>query len=302
MALCREGKVEEVLEFMSQGVLADYFTYEILLDSCGSMQSVELGKRVHQFLIRSSYNGDVGLSRKLMEMYVKCGCMRDARRVFDRLRERDLGCWHCMINGYVDNGQGSDGLALFEQMRKEELRLDGDSFVTVLSACASVGALEEGLMYFRLMEDEYGIVPGIEHYLGVIEVLGKAGHLDEAMEFVDNMPIVPTAGIWEALSSLARMQGNVELEDLAEELLAALEPSRAMANGHPTLPPKKHSPDNMLEDNRSLKGRRLQRVAIENAMQSSWNLRKIEHFRYSRKGRWLALRVTCHEFYNSFIS
>ncbi|KAK9275494.1 hypothetical protein L1049_022761 [Liquidambar formosana] len=247
MSLCEEGKIQEAVEYMNQGVCADYGVFYALLDSCGDSRLLKVGKRVHELLNRSKFCGDVELNNKLIEMYGRCGSMRDARRVFDRIRDRNLSSWHLMINGYAMNGQGDDGLLLFEEMRKLGLQPDGQTFVVVLSACASDGAVEEGFIHFESMKSEYKIVPGTEHYLGVIDVLGKAGHLSEAEEFVEKMPIEPTAEIWEALMNFARIHGDIELEDRAEELMVALDPSKAVANKIPMPPRKKHSAVNMLE-------------------------------------------------------
>ncbi|KAL6974693.1 hypothetical protein U1Q18_028873 [Sarracenia purpurea var. burkii] len=244
MSLCNEGKIEEALEFLSQGVSADYTTFEALLNSCGSPKSLELGKRVHELLVRSPYVGNVELNNKLIEMYVKCGSMRHARRVFDRMRERNLGTWHLMLEGYANNGEGDKGLLLFGQMRKAGLQPSADTFVTVLSACTSAG---EGFIHFESMKKEYNIDPGIEHYLGFIHVLGNAGHVNEAMEFIEKMPIEPSSKIWEAIMNIAHIHGDIETEDRARELLVALEPSKTTSNEPPIPPPKKQSATNMLE-------------------------------------------------------
>ncbi|XP_028114963.1 pentatricopeptide repeat-containing protein At2g15690, mitochondrial-like [Camellia sinensis] len=247
MSLCREGNINEALEFMSRGVPADYTIFEALMNSCASPKSIEVVKRVHELLIRSPYVGNVELNNKLIEIYVKCGSMRDARRVFDKMRERNLDSWHLMINGYANNGEGDDGLVLFGQMRKSGLRPSADTFLAVLSACATAEVVEEGFTHFELMKNEYGIDPRIEHYLGVIDVLGKAGHVNEAMEFIEKMPIEPTAEIWEAAIKFARIHGDIEIEDHALEMLVDLDPSMAMANTLTTPPPKKQSATNMLE-------------------------------------------------------
>ncbi|GKA64928.1 pentatricopeptide repeat-containing protein [Tanacetum coccineum] len=77
-------------------------------------------------------------------MYVKCGSMRDARRVFDRMHERDeLSLWHLMMKGYVDNGDAGAGLLLFGQMKELELSPDGETFRLVLLACEGVGSVQE---------------------------------------------------------------------------------------------------------------------------------------------------------------
>ena len=249
MGLCEEGKVEQVVEYMGQGVFADYGVFCALLDSFGDSKSLQVGRRVNEFLKRSPFRGDVELNNKLIGMYGRCGSMRDARRVFDRMRERNMCSWHLMINGYAVNGQGNYGLLLFEEMRKAGgLQPNGKTFVLLLAACASVEVVEEGLMYFNLMKNEYGIVPGIEHYLGVIDVFGTSGHLNEAEEFVGKMPFEPTAEVWEALRNYARIHGDIELEDHVDELLVSLDPSKAIADKIRIPPRKKHSATNMLEE------------------------------------------------------
>ncbi|KAL0334856.1 UNVERIFIED_CONTAM: Pentatricopeptide repeat-containing protein, mitochondrial [Sesamum radiatum] len=178
-------------------------------------------------------------------MYSKCGSMTDARRVFDHMPDRNMDSWHLMINGYAANGLGDDGLALFEQMRKLGLPPNGETFLA-LEACASAEAIEEGFLHFESMKTDYGISPGIEHYLGLLGVLGKSGHLAEAEAYIEALPFEPTAVIWEALMNYARIHGDIDLEDRAEELMVSLDPSKAVTNKIPTPPPKKQSGINML--------------------------------------------------------
>lgn len=247
MSLCQEGKVKEAVDYMDQGVFADYPVFDVVLNWCVNSKSLEVGKKVHKLLSRSKFNSDDGLNNKVIEMYGRCGSMTDARRVFDRMHERNMSSWHLMINGYAMNGQGDDGLLLFDQMRKLKLQPDSQTFVAVLSACASEGAVEEGFLFLGLMKSEYGIAPGIEHYLGVIDILGKAGHINEAEEYVEKMPVKPTVEVWEALMNFAQIHGDIELEDHAEEMMVALDPSKAATNKIPTPPRKNHSAVNMLD-------------------------------------------------------
>ncbi|KAK9102606.1 hypothetical protein Sjap_019860 [Stephania japonica] len=187
VGLCREGKVKEAVQYMSQGVVAD------------------------------ADGGELRLANKSIEMFGKCGSMNDARNVFNRMPQRDLDSWHLMMNGYSSNGQGDEE------------------------------AVEEGFIHFDLMKNEYGITPGIEHYLGLIDVLGSSGHMAEVEEFIENLPFEPTAQIWELLRHFARIHGDIDLEDRAEELMVALDPSKAIKNKIPTPPPKKRSAFNMIE-------------------------------------------------------
>ncbi|KAM3395301.1 pentatricopeptide repeat-containing protein, mitochondrial [Capsicum galapagoense] len=248
MTLCNEGKIDQVIEYISLGVAADFRVFETLLSYCTKLASSDVGEKVHELLLRSPWSNNIELNGKLVEMYVKNGSMRSARKVFDKMLERKLELLHLMISGYAETGDGEGGLRLFEQVRK--LRLlepNVDTFLVVLSACASMGAVKQGFMYFELMKKEYGIVPSVEHYLGVIDVLGKSGHLNEALEFLEDMPIEPTKQVWETVINFARIHGDIELEDHTDELLVRLDSSRNMTDKTPAPFQKRHSEFNMLE-------------------------------------------------------
>lgn len=246
LSLCREGKVKEVIEHMDQGVRADAECFSLLFQLCGNSKKFEDAKKVHDYFLRSTFRSDLQLNNKVLEMYSKCGSMTDARRVFDHMPDRNMDSWHLMINGYAVNGLGDDGLALFEQMRKLGLPPNEQTFLVVLEACASAEAIEEGFIHFESMETDYGISPGIEHYLALLGVLGKPGHLAEAEAYIETLPFEPTAVIWEALMNYARIHGDIDLEDRAEELMVGVDPSKAITNKIPTPPPKKLSGINML--------------------------------------------------------
>ncbi|KAL5705858.1 hypothetical protein ACHQM5_024097 [Ranunculus cassubicifolius] len=247
LGLCREGKIKEAVGFMSRGVIADIPTFFELLEVCGNSKLQEEGKKVNEFLMKSPYRSDVKLVNKSIEMFGKCSSMRDARQLFDRMTERSLDSWHLMMNGYSMNGLGDEALELFEQMRKLGVQPTEETFQVVLSACASAEAIEESSIYFDLMKNEYGITPSIDHYLGVIDVLGSAGHVAEVGEYIEKLPFEPDARIWESLKNYARIHGDVDIEDYAEELMVALDPSKADPKKIPTPPPKKRLAVNMLD-------------------------------------------------------
>ncbi|KAF8041836.1 hypothetical protein BT93_A0434 [Corymbia citriodora subsp. variegata] len=245
--LCQGGKVKEALELMNEGVKADADCFSWLFDLCGKSKSLENAKKVHDYFLQSTCRGDLQMKNKVLEMYGKCGSMVDARRVFDHMLDKNMDSWHLMINGYACNGLGDDGLELYEQMRNLEMKPNEQTFLAVLSACASIGAVEEGFIHFESMQNDYGIKPGIEHYLGVIDVLCQPGHLAEAVEYIEKLAFEPTLEVWEALKNYARIHGDLDLEDHVEELMMAIDPSITTANKIPTPPPKRRSVINMLE-------------------------------------------------------
>ncbi|CAA7402852.1 unnamed protein product [Spirodela intermedia] len=246
-ALGREGKVNEAVKLLEQGVTADAATFRALIRCCSNSKLLDDLKKIKEFFVRSPFRADVETNNFFLERFSFLGTMTDARQLFERMPQRDMNSWHLMIGGYASNGLGDDGLQMFEQMRKAGIQPDARTFVLVLSACANADAIEEGFIHFDSMHKEYGIEPNTEHYVGLIELLGCAGQLNEAVEFAERLPFAPTAEIWESLMKLARMQGDVDLEDRMEELLVLTDPSKAVPSKIPTPPPKKRYDYHMLE-------------------------------------------------------
>nr|XP_034899949.1 pentatricopeptide repeat-containing protein At2g15690, mitochondrial isoform X3 [Populus alba] len=242
--LCQEGKAKQAIELMDNGVKADGNCFYSLFEMCSKHEDA---KKVHDYFLQSTFRGDVKLNNNVIKMFGKCGSMADARRVFDHMPERNMDSWHLMINEYANNDLGDEGLELFEQMKKLGLEPTGETFHAVLSACASAEAVEEGFLYFEEMSREFGISPTLEHYLSIIDVLGKSAYLNEAVEYIEKLPFEPTVEIWEALRKYARSHGDIDLEDHAEELIVSFDSSKAVANKIPTPPPKKYNLISMLE-------------------------------------------------------
>ncbi|RWW25048.1 hypothetical protein GW17_00010640 [Ensete ventricosum] len=252
VALAREGKLKEAVDLLNQGVRPDPPTFFDLIASCSDSKHLDELKKIYEFFFRSPYRADLQINNKLLEMFSKCGSMIDARRVFDRMPDRTMDSWHLMIDGYAVNNLGDDGLQMFEQMRKVGVRPNGSTFLSVLAACASAEAVEEGFIHFDTMHKEQGIPPQVEHYIGLIEVIGKSGHLNEAMEFIEKLPFEPPVAVWEAMMNLARAQGDVDLEDRAAELMAFVDPSKILPSKIPTPTAKRRSGLNMLDGRNKL--------------------------------------------------
>lgn len=256
MGLCREGRVKDAVELLAKGARADPPAFYELAAACSNPKLLEELRKVHDFFLRSPFRGDLWVNNKLLEMYAKCAAMPHARRTFDNMPDRDMDSWHIMIDGYSVNGLGDEALRLFELM-KECMAPTSHTYVLVLNACANSEAIEEAFLYFDAMSRDHGIEPGVEHYVGIIEVLGKSGHLNEAMEYIEKLPFEPNAMLWESVLNLARMNGDIDLEDRAEELLVSLDPSKENPKKLPTPPPKRRLGINMLDGRNKLAEYRL---------------------------------------------
>ncbi|KAF8009309.1 hypothetical protein BT93_J0343 [Corymbia citriodora subsp. variegata] len=227
---CREGKVKEAVEVLkllvSKGVAVDFPRYVQLMHQCGENKTLEEAKTVHEHVMRSMAPLNVFAFNRILEMYGRCGSMDDAFAVFDKMSERNLSTWDIMITWLAKNGLGEDAIDLFTQFKEAGLKPDGQMFIGVFSACAAEGDIYEGMLHLESMSKDYGIVPSMEHYVSAVDMLGRTGHLDEAMEFVEKMPLEPSVEIWETLMNLCRIHGHAELGDRCAELVEQLDPSR----------------------------------------------------------------------------
>ncbi|CAN1315322.1 Pentatricopeptide repeat-containing protein At2g33680 [Linum perenne] len=223
----QSGDSQKALELFSTmhfaGVYPSEYTVVGVLNSCSDVAAVEEGKQVHSYLLKLGFETQMFILTALVDMYAKCGHVRDARRGFDVLSDPDIVLWTSMIAGYVQNGQGEEALQLFQDMRLEEgTKPDHITFVNILSACSHMGMIDKAWTYFNMMFDEFGIAPTIEHYACMVDVLSRAGQLKEAKDFIDSVPIDHGICLWRILLSACRNYRNYELGAYAGEKLMEL--------------------------------------------------------------------------------
>ncbi|OVA09723.1 Pentatricopeptide repeat [Macleaya cordata] len=216
----------EALDLFKQvkllNIQLDFVTVLSVVRACSNLASLRQARFVHGFTIRSSFQHALVLETALIDLYVKCGSLEYARKVFDRMRKRNLISWSTMISGYGMHGHGREALGLFDQM-KGSMKPDHITFVSVLSACSHAGLTAEGWNCFNSMARDFGVTPRSEHYACMVDLLGRAGRLNEAREFINNMPIKPESGVWGALLGACRIHLNVELAEFAAKSLFELD-------------------------------------------------------------------------------
>ncbi|OVA00734.1 Pentatricopeptide repeat [Macleaya cordata] len=168
--------------------------------------------------------GALSQGTALTDMYAKCGVVDEAEKVFGLMRVKNVYTWNVLISGLAMNGQGEAALEIFSKMVMKNVKPDGVTFLAVLCACCHQGLVEEGRKFFQSMQKEYGLRPGIEHYGCMVDLLGRAGLLDEAQEVIKNMPRKPDPVIWRALLAACRIHGDSNLAEVAIGKLIELEP------------------------------------------------------------------------------
>ncbi|XP_057813455.2 pentatricopeptide repeat-containing protein At4g21065 [Cryptomeria japonica] len=224
----QNGFAEKALEIFKlmhlEGVKPDSTTFVSILPACAKMGALEQGMDIHQSVIESGFLSDVVVASALVDMYAKCGNVNTARDLFDNMPQRNLISWTAMIAGYAQNGFCKDAIKLFELMKHSGTLPDYVSFACVLLACSHAGLVSEGCKYFNVMNDSYCITPTIDHYVCMVDLLGRAGYLEETLNFIIKMPSKPVVVVWTCLLGACRTHKNIELGVFTATHLFELDP------------------------------------------------------------------------------
>ncbi|TXG46349.1 hypothetical protein EZV62_002877 [Acer yangbiense] len=266
---CFDKALELFKEMEAENVKPNAVTKVGVLSACTKMKDLEFGRWVRSYIEQKGIKMDLTLSNAMLDMYAKCGSVEDAKKLFDEMEEKDIVSWTTMIDGYAklgeyDLGAMDVGEWNHENIKKQRMKLNchlTTSLIDMYSkcveelqlicstegmklrsspmllllpmyyacACSHSGLVEEGRMFFNQMEPVYGVVPGVKHYACMVDILGRAGLLEEAVEFIEKMPITPSASVWGALLGACKIHENVELAEQACSRLLELEPENDKA-------------------------------------------------------------------------
>ncbi|RHN42403.1 putative pentatricopeptide [Medicago truncatula] len=199
----------------------NYVTLVSLLSACTKTINLCAGVSVHSYIIRNHIEMGVELGTALFEMYAKCGQIDKALLVFDLMPEKNLQSCTIMISALANHSRENDAISLFNRMEDMGLKPDSLSFSAILSACSHMGLVYEGKMYFDKMVRLYNIKPTVEHYGCMVDLLGRAGLLQEAYDIIKNMPVEPNAVIVRSFLGACRNHGWVP--NLDDDLMSKLE-------------------------------------------------------------------------------
>ncbi|KAK1588514.1 hypothetical protein Q3G72_024232 [Acer saccharum] len=225
--LVQTKNVEQALasfcELLRMGLEPDHITVLSLISACVQVNNLNLTNSVMAWLIQKGFYKDVAVSNALIDLYARCGSISIAKKLFESLLVKDVVSWGVMINGFGLHGDGEAALDLFVQMQLSGVRPDDITYLSVLSACSHAGLVEQSRRVFKSMVED-GISPRMEHYACMVDLLGRAGLLDEAFNYVKRLPCKPSRSLLESLSGACRIHGNVELGEKISEMVLEMDP------------------------------------------------------------------------------
>ncbi|XVF48485.1 hypothetical protein PTKIN_Ptkin03bG0194300 [Pterospermum kingtungense] len=225
LGYAQEGNLTEAIELFRQlqnsNMQVDDFVLSSMMGVFADFALVEQGKQMHAYAVKVPSGLEISVFNSVVDMYLKCGMLDEAERLFDEMPSRNVVSWTVMITGYGKHGLGKEAIRFFNKMQLDNIEPDGVTYLAVLSACSHSGLVKEGEEYFSQLCRDRWPKPGIEHYACMVDLLGRDGRLKEAKDLIETMPLEPNVGIWQTLLSACRVHGDLQLgKEVGKSLLA----------------------------------------------------------------------------------
>ncbi|XP_038877935.1 pentatricopeptide repeat-containing protein At3g22690 [Benincasa hispida] len=228
-ALVQESMFDEAIELFREMQLkemkADRVTMVEVASACGYLGDLELAKWIYAYIVKNSIYCDMLLETAVVDMFARCGDTYSAMKVFNNMDKKDISAWTTAIGAMAVDGNGKRAIELYSEMLKQGVKPDQVVFVNILTACSHGGFVEQGQRIFESMK-QHGISPQIVHYGCMVDLLGRAGKLEEALDIIKSMPMKPNGIIWGSLLAACRTHKNIDMATFAAERLAKVAPER----------------------------------------------------------------------------
>ncbi|KAB2054246.1 hypothetical protein ES319_A12G242100v1 [Gossypium barbadense] len=207
----------------------DSKTFSIVLKACSAMTDLEQGRGVHSLALKSGFHQDCFVETAVIDLCCKCGNISDAERAFRYASVDNLAAWNAMITGYAQHGCYNEAFRLYDRMTVCRIEPDEITYLGLLTSCCHAGLLQEAQSYMNSMAECHGLIPHLEHYACMVDLLGRVGLLEDAKKTIDEMPIEPDARIWQILLSACNIHGNFDMGRVAATKLLELQPDNESA-------------------------------------------------------------------------
>lgn len=214
-------------QMRSECLQPDAVTMVSVLTACASYGALIVCSSLHTYSIKVGVLSCIYVGTALLNFYAKCGDAKSARTVFDGMVEKNTVTWNAMIGGYGMQGDCYNSLALLNDMMRESLEPNDIMFTAILSTCSHTGMIAEGWRFFVNMCQNYNFVPSMKHYSCMVDLLARAGRLEEAFDFMNKMPIQPDVSLFGAFLNGCSIYSRFDLGEVAVRKMLELHPHDA---------------------------------------------------------------------------
>ncbi|KAL2253307.1 UNVERIFIED_CONTAM: Pentatricopeptide repeat-containing protein [Sesamum indicum] len=227
----QNGYLSEALDLFHEMRVArqqpDSITVVALLQACASIGAYHQGKWIHNYVVRNCLGPCIRIGTALVDMYAKCGDLDSARKCFDRMPQHDTVSWSTIIAGYGSHGKGETALEMYSEFLRNGLSPNDVIFLSILYACSHNGLVDSGMMVFESMKNDHKIEPTVEHCACIVDLLCRAGKVQDAYAFYRKMFAEPMVDVLGILLDACRNSGQEELGCVIAKEISELWPADA---------------------------------------------------------------------------
>ncbi|ONK82123.1 uncharacterized protein A4U43_C01F36350 [Asparagus officinalis] len=225
---CADHEPEEAIllfcRLRQEGFRPDRYTLSAAVKACAVLATERQCLVFHSCIFRFGFPDDTVLSNALIHAYSRSGSISLAEKVFKEMGVRDQVSWNSIIKAYAAHGRCREALLAFEHM---DISPDSATFIGLLTACSHGGLLLEGRNLFKAMSQVYGVEPQLDHYACMVDILGRAGKLEEAEKLVDEMPTEADPVVWSSLLGACWKHGEDKIGGRAAQKLVEMDPHKS---------------------------------------------------------------------------
>ncbi|KAK8953384.1 Pentatricopeptide repeat-containing protein [Platanthera guangdongensis] len=208
----------------SEGYSTDAVTVVNALSASASLGSLHIGGSFHGYTVKNGFLSNIYVSTALVNFYNKCGDVSLSRIVFDEMSDRNTVTWCSMMGGYGMQGDSTTSLDLLHRMLGEDMKPNDVIFTSILSTCSHTGMVKEGKKLFERMCEQFDVVPTMKHYSCMVDMLARAGQVEEALVFIEGMPVEAEISVWQILLHGCRVHSRLDVGEKALRRMAEMQP------------------------------------------------------------------------------
>ncbi|CAN1772900.1 Pentatricopeptide repeat-containing protein At2g20540 [Linum perenne] len=158
----------------SLDIMPNSYSFPVVLKSCVKVNALCEGEELHCVVIKSGFKSNPFVGTTLIEMYSKVGDMVRARELFNKMSRRDVISWNTVLNGYANNGDIEACERFFEEMPERNIF----SWNGLLGGFAHNGCFPKVISTFKRMLAEKSVTPNNATFVTVLSACARLGALD----------------------------------------------------------------------------------------------------------------------------
>ncbi|XP_068645317.1 pentatricopeptide repeat-containing protein At3g13880 [Aristolochia californica] len=224
----RNGQYEEAQSLfyglLGTGKEPDHFTVSSALSACANLGTSRSGEQLQGYALKAGFYHSTIVGNSQIWMYCKSGDFDSAKLTFKEMENHDLVSWSALICAHAQHGQAAEALSLYKEMETHDVVPNEVTFLGLLTACSHSGLVDEGFRLVECMKNDYGIDPNVKHLACLVDLLGRAGRLVDAEQFIATSSFSSDPVMWRALLGACRIHGDTSVGQRVANRVIELEP------------------------------------------------------------------------------